>query len=177
MDDGWLIGGFEPFRAVIVDYDPSWPVRFEVHAAELRAALGSALLSIEHVGSTSIPGLAAKPVIDIACAIADPLDEPSYVPDVEALGYELRARLPERRFFRSKARDVQVHFLGPEHPQLADYRVLRRQLLRSAEDRELYAATKRRLAERDWADMTEYTMAKSEVLTQILERGREPDPA
>lgn len=173
MADGdWLIGGLEPFTAEIVDYDPAWPRRFDELAARIRVVLGEQLLDVQHVGSTSVPGLAAKPVIDIACTVADAEDEQAFVPQLGSLGLVLRARLPGRRFLRTAAKDVHVHVLTSGHPQLAEYQLLREQLLRSAEDRELYAATKRRLAERPWSDMTEYSAAKSEVLAQVLSRAR-----
>lgn len=168
----WLIGGVEPFMAVIVEHDPGWAVRFEQLAEEIRQALGPVLLDVQHVGSTAVPGLAAKPVIDIACTVVDASQEEVFVPALVSLGYVLRARLPGRRFLRTPAKDVHVHVLTAGHQQLEDYLLLRAQLTRSPADRELYARTKRELARREWADMTEYSAAKSEVLSLILARAR-----
>ncbi|HEX5548130.1 MAG TPA: GrpB family protein, partial [Ktedonobacterales bacterium] len=90
------IGALQPHNGtvLIVDYDPDWPRQFAVEAAKMRAALGERALLLEHVGSTSTPGLAAKPILDILLVVADSADEPTYVPDLERAGYVLRTREP-----------------------------------------------------------------------------------
>src|SRR5690349_21881543 len=87
----------------LADYDPGWPVLFAREAARIRAALGDRAVQIEHAGSTSVPGLAAKPIIDILLAVPDSSDEHASVPALEAAGYVLRIREPdwfEHRLFK-----------------------------------------------------------------------------
>jgi GrpB-like predicted nucleotidyltransferase (UPF0157 family) len=92
-----LIGGARPLTGPIElrEYDPRWADLYAEHAARLRAALLERAVRVEHVGSTSVPGLAAKPIIDIALEVPDSADEPAYVDDLEVAGYRLRAREPE----------------------------------------------------------------------------------
>ncbi len=79
----------------IVDYDPSWPATFEEHAENIRVALADMALQIEHIGSTSVPGLAAKAKIDILVVVPDSADEGAYVAPMETAGYALRLREPD----------------------------------------------------------------------------------
>src|SRR4030095_2095783 len=80
----------------IVDYDPAWPALFEKEASRITAALGERVFSIEHVGSTAVPRLAAKPRIDILLVVADTADEPAYAPALATAGYLLLSRQPAR---------------------------------------------------------------------------------
>src|SRR6476620_2313423 len=93
----------------IVDYDDGWPQRFEEERARITDALGETARRVDHVGSTSVPGLGAKPIVDISVAVDDPDDEAAFAPALVAAGYELRVVEPEHRMFRTPARDVQVH--------------------------------------------------------------------
>lgn len=170
--DSVLIGGREPFTAVISEYDPSWPSRFADLAARLRSALGTAALAIEHIGSTSVPGLAAKPIIDVLVVVADVDDEPSYLPPVEAAGFVLRVREPGHRMFRTPAKNVHVHVWGAGDQAIPDYLDLRDWLRVDASDRTLYADVKRELAQRSWSDMNHYAEAKTDVVQQVLGRAR-----
>ena len=114
-DESGLIGGVEQRKVVIVEYDDSWPEKFRRHAGQVAAVLGSTALRIEHIGSTAVPGLAAKPIIDILIVVANSADEDSYLPEVLAAGYELRVREPdfhEHRMFRTAERDVHIHVLS-----------------------------------------------------------------
>ena len=98
----------------IVDYQPLWPQKFQTHARVIADSLGDTALRIEHIGSTSVPGLAAKPIIDILLVVEDSADEDSYLSKMETVGYELRVREPdfyEHRMFSTPARDVHVHLL------------------------------------------------------------------
>src|ERR1700680_1094357 len=107
-----LIGGVEHREIEIVDYDPTWPNKFHTQAKIIAGALGDAALRIEHIGSTAVPGLAAKPIIDILLIVQASAEEPSYVPQMESAGYVLRVREPdfyEHRMFRTPERDVHVH--------------------------------------------------------------------
>jgi len=111
-----LIGGMEKGRVTIVDYDPSWPATFAVHRQIIGSALRDATPQIEHIGSTSVPGLAAKPIVDILVVVRDSADESSYLPQLEAAGYVLRVREPDwnqHRMFRTAQKDVHVHVYPP----------------------------------------------------------------
>ena len=96
-----LVRGPTPVRVELVDHDPRWAERYAERAAELRRVLGDRARLVEHVGSTSVPGLAAKPIVDIVVGIDDPDDEPSYLPDLEAVGYDVRVRQPGHRCLRA----------------------------------------------------------------------------
>jgi GrpB-like predicted nucleotidyltransferase (UPF0157 family) len=158
------------------DYDPEWPRLFEREAERIRAALGERILQLEHVGSTSIPGLAAKPRIDVLLVVADSADEPAYVPALEAAGYVLRIREPdwyEHRVLKGPDTDVNLHVFSPGAPEI-DRMVLFRNWLRADEtDRELYARTKRELAGRSWKYVQNYADAKTDVVEEILARAQE----
>jgi GrpB-like predicted nucleotidyltransferase (UPF0157 family) len=168
-----LIGEIESPTIVVVDYDPAWAERFRQEETRIRAALGEGALAIEHIGSTSVPGLAAKPIVDILLVVADSGDEASYVPALESAGYLLRVREPnfhEHRMLRTAAKDVHVHVYSPGSPEIERYLLLRDHLRADEEDRELYALTKRELASRDWPSMQHYAEAKTEVIEGIITR-------
>jgi GrpB-like predicted nucleotidyltransferase (UPF0157 family) len=170
-----LVGGAKPSSGPIVlaDYDPEWPRLFEVHAASIRAALGERALMIEHAGSTSVPGLAAKPIIDIVLVVADSADEAAYVPQLEATGYVLRIREPdwhEHRGLKGPNASANLHVFSPGCVEI-ERMILFRDWLRSNEpDRELYERTKRELAQREWQYTQHYADAKSAVVEEILAR-------
>lgn len=174
-----IIGEIEPAGIVIAEYDDAWPDRFRRERGKIRAALGGSALTIEHIGSTSVPGLAAKPIVDILIVVEDSADEGSYAPAMEAAGYVLRVREPdfhEHRMFRSPEKDVHVHVFSPGSPEIDRCLMLRDHLCSDAEDRELYARTKRALARRDWPSTQHYAEAKSEVIEGILARAAAPSP-
>jgi len=170
--DRVLIGGREPAEIAVVDYDERWLVRFREVAERVRRALGEDALAVEHIGSTSVPGLAAKPIVDVLLTVADVGDEAAYVPALESAGFLLRVREPAHRMVRTPARDVHVHVYEPDRPEVRDYLDLRDWLRVDAEDRELYAATKRMLARQPWDDMNDYADAKTDVISDILARAR-----
>ena len=107
--DSVLIGGREPVALVISDYDSAWPSRFAELEARIGLALGEAALAVEHIGSTSVPRLAAKPIIDVLVVVADLEDEPSYVPALVDAGFVLRVREAGHRMFRTPDRDAHIH--------------------------------------------------------------------
>lgn len=156
----------------IVDYDPAWPLRFEAWHQALRAALGSTASRIEHVGSTSVPGLPAKPIIDIQVSVADLDDENLYVPALEDIGLQLRSRDVFHRYFRpfpGHPRDVHVHVCEIGSEWEADHLLFRDYLRTHPAARERYARTKRAAAAQ-WADDgLAYTDAKTEVVLSILQ--------
>jgi GrpB-like predicted nucleotidyltransferase (UPF0157 family) len=167
--DAVLIGGREPVTIVIADYDPAWPERFEAERERIATALGAGALTIEHIGSTAVPGLAAKPIVDILVEVADPDDEAAFAAALEAVGYELRVREPRHRMFRTPARDVHVHLWPRGADETAEYLLLRDCLRAHAGDRERYAQAKLALAG-TWPDMNHYAEAKSAVIAQIKAR-------
>ncbi len=173
-DEAWktaLIGGVEKREIKIVDYHIDWPKKFETHAKIIARALGGAMLRIEHIGSTSVPELAAKPVIDILVAVADSADESAYLAALEAAGYVLRVREPdwnEHRMFRTPEKDVHVHVYSAGCAEIERYLTFRDRLRRNVDDRSRYEKTKRELATNEWSDMNEYAKAKTKVIESII---------
>ena len=157
----------------IVDYDPVWPVLFEEEAGRIRAALGDRVLRIEHAGSTSVAGLAAKPIIDIVLAVADTADETAYAPALEAAGYVLRIREPdsyEHRMFKGPATNINVHCFSDGCPEIERMLAFRDWLRANEVDRLLYERTKRNLAAKTWKYVQDYADAKTAVVCEILAR-------
>lgn len=168
-----IIGEIESPEIVVEDYDPAWPERFRREADRIRAALGEAAQAVEHIGSTSVPGLAAKPTIDILLVVEDSSDELSYVPALEEAGYTLRVRerdFHEHRMLRTAAKDVHVHVYSLDSPEIERYLLLRDHLRDNDGERELYARTKRELANESWPTMQHYSEAKTEVVEGIIAR-------
>jgi GrpB-like predicted nucleotidyltransferase (UPF0157 family) len=158
---------------VLVEPDPDWPALFEREATRIRRALRERAVLIEHVGSTSVPGLIAKPIIDIALVVPDSADESGYAPALEAAGYRLRIRSPaweEHRMFKGPDTDVNVHVFSPGSPEVERMVRFRDRLRADASDRERYAAKKRALAQRSWAYVQYYADAKGAVIEAILAR-------
>jgi GrpB-like predicted nucleotidyltransferase (UPF0157 family) len=138
----------------------------------IRAALGAGTFAVEHIGSTSVPGLAAKPIIDVLLTVPDIDDESSYVTALEDAGFLVRVREPGHRMLRTPAKDVHIHVYGSGDQAVRDYLDFRDQLRGDEADRTLYVNVKRELAQRPWSDMNHYADAKSEVIAQILGRAR-----
>jgi GrpB-like predicted nucleotidyltransferase (UPF0157 family) len=160
---------------MVADYDPEWPAWFEHAAERIRAALRDAVLQLDHVGSTSVPGLAAKPLIDINLVVADTTDEAAYVQPLETIGYELRVREPdwyEHRMLRGFDPPVNLHVFPQGCEEVKRMLLLRDWLRAHEDDRELYACTKRELAAREWKYVQNYADAKSEVVGEILARAQ-----
>jgi GrpB-like predicted nucleotidyltransferase (UPF0157 family) len=162
----------------LVDYDPAWPQLFAREAECVRVALGDGVLLLEHVGSTSVPGLAAKPWIDMVLVVADSADEPAYVPALEEAGYVLRIREPdwyEHRMFRRLDPGVHLHVFSPDCPEVERMLLFRDRLRNNEPDRRLYERTKRELARREWAYVQNYADAKAAVVEEIIGRARRID--
>lgn len=160
-------------RLRLADYDPRWPERYASEADRINGALGPRVIRIEHVGSTSVPGLAAKPIIDVVLEVPDSADEPAYGPALEGCGYVLRVREPdwfEHRMLRSPDKSVHLHVFSAGCPETERMVRFRDHLRADASDRALYEQTKRALAARDWAYMQEYADAKTEVVAAIMAR-------
>jgi GrpB-like predicted nucleotidyltransferase (UPF0157 family) len=157
----------------LAGYDPRWPVLFAREDARIRAALGGRAVAVEHVGSTAVPGLAAKPIIDILLAVPDSSDEPAYVPALQRAGYVLRAREPgwfEHRMFNGPDTDINLHVFTAGAAEI-DRMLLFRDWLRANDaDRAAYLEVKRDLAGRTWRHVQHYADAKTAIVEQILAR-------
>jgi GrpB-like predicted nucleotidyltransferase (UPF0157 family) len=154
----------------IAEYDPSWPERFEIERGRVESALGATAIRIEHVGSTSVPGLAAKPVIDIMVTVDDPDDDAAFVPALIRAGYPPRVIEPEHRMFRSPQSDVHVHVWRAASDHERRHLVFRDWLRSNDDDRAKYEAVKRELASRSWDDSNDYATAKSDIVREIMRR-------
>ena len=160
----------------LVDYDPAWPDLFTRESERIRSTLGNVACGLEHVGSTSVPGLAAKPIIDIVLVVPDSADEAAYVPALEAIGYVLRIREPdwyEHRMVARKQPGVQIHVFSEGCPEIERMLAFRNRLRGNAADRDLYDRTKRQLASRTWRFVQNYADAKTAVVNGIIARARE----
>jgi GrpB-like predicted nucleotidyltransferase (UPF0157 family) len=171
------VGERKPHRAPVelVEYDPEWPELYRREEDKIRGALGDRVLSVEHVGSTSVPGLPAKPIIDVNLEVADTTDEDAYVPALEAAGYVLRIREPdwfEHRLFKGVDPAVNLHVFPAGCAELQRMLRFRDHLRADAADRDLYLRTKRELAAQKWEHVQHYADAKSEVVEEIM--GRAP---
>lgn len=170
--DGMLIGARTPGPVALSEYDPQWPGRFEAVRVELDEALGPMAVAIEHIGSTAVPGLVAKPVIDVLVTVEAIEPDDEYVAAIEAAGYELRVRAIGHRMLRTPARDVHVHVWSENSAEAVDYLLFRDRLRSSGPDREEYARLKRKLAHRDWPDLNYYARAKGPFIADLLSRAR-----
>jgi GrpB-like predicted nucleotidyltransferase (UPF0157 family) len=166
--------------------DPQWAELGRAEEERIRGVLSGLTVQVHHVGSTSVPGLAAKPLLDLLLVVPDAGDEDSYVPALEAAGYAFHVRevgWHEHRFFkrgtphfadhditRDGVPKVNLHVF-PQHSDEPRRMLLFRDRLRmNPEDRELYERTKRELAGRQWATVQDYADAKTSVVHQILSR-------
>jgi GrpB-like predicted nucleotidyltransferase (UPF0157 family) len=179
MDDEQLkavtVGDLPPEYQEIVleEWNPIWPHWYESAAYRIRRALGDTALEIHHVGSTSVRGLAAKPLIDINLVVPDTTDEAAYVPPLEPIGYQLRIREPdwyEHRLLRGSDPPVNLHVFPPNCEEVERMLRFRDHLRTNEADRELYERTKRELAAGEWKYVQNYADAKAEVVKDILSR-------
>jgi GrpB-like predicted nucleotidyltransferase (UPF0157 family) len=160
-------------RIQLVEYDPTWPALFEREAARIRTVLGSRALAIDHIGSTAIPGLLAKPIIDMLLVVADSAGEEAYLPALTQAGYVLRIREPdwhEHRLLKGPDTNINLHVFSAGCPEIERHLAFRDWLRQNPTDRELYARTKRELAAREWKFVQNYADAKTAVVEQILTR-------
>ena len=159
----------------LAEYDPGWPDLFDREAIRIRHVLGEAVILVEHVGSTSVPRLAAKPVIDILLVVPTPGDEATYAPALEAAGYRLVIREPdwyEHRVFKGPDTNINLHVHPPDSPEIARMIDFRDHLRVHDDDRLLYESEKRRLAAGDWDYVQSYADAKTEVVEAIIARAQ-----
>jgi GrpB-like predicted nucleotidyltransferase (UPF0157 family) len=168
-------GAVTPHNAQIflAPYDPDWPVQYEVEAAKIRSALGEAAIVLEHVGSTSIPSLPAKPIIDIVLCVADSADEDAYAPALTAQGYRLHLREPDweqHRVMKGEWPWVNLHVFTVGSPEVARMLAFRDRCRTHPEELNLYQETKQRLAGQVWRHVQHYANAKGEVVEAIIVR-------
>jgi GrpB-like predicted nucleotidyltransferase (UPF0157 family) len=168
-DAAW-VGGPPPSNpVVVVDSDPEWPALYTREARRIRSVLGDRVLYLEHVGSTAVPGLAAKSIIDIDLIVADSADEDAYLTDLVAAGYRLVIREPnwhEHRAFKGPDTNINLHVFSPGNPETIRHKVFRDWLRTHADDRERYGAVKRHLASRA-IFIQEYAQAKDPIIDDI----------
>jgi len=165
---------------VVVPYDDGWPARYAEVAARVRAALGDRVLRLDHVGSTAVPGLAAKPVIDADLTVRDSADEPSYLPALEAAGFELRVREPEweeHRVVVTEEPMTNLHVWSPGSPEPLRTAAFRDWLRSHPDDRDAYGALKVELAGRGFSEVMDYNNHKSAMVYDLYERIFTADPA
>jgi GrpB-like predicted nucleotidyltransferase (UPF0157 family) len=165
-----------PYNLKIVEPNPTWPQRFESLKASIVAALGDTAISVNHVGSTSVPGLAAKDDIDIDLTVADAANEASYIPKLEALGYHFLIREPtwhQHRVLCLYEPVATLHVWSPDSAEAERHRIFREWLLKCPEDLELYAKVKREVVEvssKAGETIMMYNQRKQQTIREILER-------
>lgn len=168
-------------KIAIIEPNPEWPQRFLDIKARIEAVLGSTAVAIRHAGSTSVPGLPAKDIIDVDLVVKDIKDEGSYVEALESLGFVFLFREPawhQHRFFvdegdRPGSYPINLHVFGPDCPEVERHRIFREWLSKSPNDLQLYATIKRECAAASVVageSMQEYTVRKDKVVREILDR-------
>jgi GrpB-like predicted nucleotidyltransferase (UPF0157 family) len=169
-----LVNGPQPTVVEVVGYDDRWPGRFATLSTPLRERLGARAHRIEHIGSTSVPGLAAKDIVDICVTVDDPDDEPAYLGDVLDLGWELTVREAGHRCFRHHEPRANLHVYADDSIEMTNYLLLRDWLRSHPDDRDRYAALKRELASQgEWADVNYYADAKGPLIRELLDAARD----
>jgi GrpB-like predicted nucleotidyltransferase (UPF0157 family) len=168
------LGVIEPHNAPITltEYDPRWPLLYHREAERIHSLLGPTAVRIEHAGSTSVPGLVAKPIIDIVLAVPDSADEPAYVPTLVAAGYVVRIREPEwfeHRLFKGPDTNINLHVFSVGATEIDRMLRFRDRLRTNDADRDRYAARKRELAQQTWQHVQDYADAKTEVIRTIVD--------
>lgn len=185
VDDGssteWVNKRKSRPKMAIVEPNPAWPQRFLDTKARIEAVLGSTAVAILHAGSTSVPGLPAKDVIDVDLVVKDIKDEDSYVEAIERVGFLFLLREADwhqHRFFvdegdRPGAYPINLHVFGSDCPEVERHRIFREWLSKSPKDLQLYATVKRECAAASEAaaeSMQEYTLRKEKTVREILNR-------
>jgi GrpB-like predicted nucleotidyltransferase (UPF0157 family) len=179
----YTVGELKPHDAPInlADYDPTWATLFQREAERICEALGDRVMQLEHVGSTSVPGLAAKPQIDTLLVVSDSSEEPAYLPALERRGYFIRIREPDwyqHRVLKGPDTNINLHVFSSGCVEIARMLTFRDWLRSHVDDRLLYEQTKRELASRTWRHVQNYADAKTAVIENILARalGMSPKP-
>ena len=160
---------------ILKPYDENWPVLFEREKQRISTILKDKALMIEHIGSTSVPGLIAKPIIDILLVVEDAGKEEDYVVDLVSHGYILRIKEPDfenHHMFLGPDTDIHLHVFSQGSKEIEKYLFFRNYLRAHQEARELYANTKKTLAKKKWKYVQNYADAKSDVVQQIMDAAR-----
>jgi GrpB-like predicted nucleotidyltransferase (UPF0157 family) len=174
--DPWVRGVAPAVGIEVTDPDPAWPRQYDDLAGRIREALGWRALQLEHVGSTAVSGLAAKPVIDIDLTVADPEREQDYVPALATIGFRLVIREPwwyGHRALRTDEPLCNLHVFGFDSPELVKHRIFRDWLRGNPGERDLYAAAKRQAAAEANAareHVMQYNARKQQVIREIYHR-------
>ncbi|MDE1480052.1 GrpB family protein [Xenorhabdus bovienii] len=171
-ENPWVHG--KPAEEVIgvVAYNPEWVATWQQLSESIKKTLGNIVLHIEHVGSTAVPGLAAKPVIDIDLIVLDPIQEQTYVPALEQLGYDLTVREPsfyQHRCLRLAKPRVNLHVFGPDCPEHIRHILFRDWLREHPEDCQRYMAAKIN-AKDNVSQVMHYNQRKEQVVREIYQR-------
>jgi GrpB-like predicted nucleotidyltransferase (UPF0157 family) len=172
----WVPGAGPDSLIEVTDPDPDWPQWYHDLAGRIREVLGWRVLQLEHVGSTSVAGLAAKPVIDIDLTVADPGREQDYIPALEATGFRLTIREPwwhGHRCLRGDQPPCNLHVFGFDSPELVRHRIFRDWLQGNPADRDRYAAAKRQASGEASAageHVMQYNSRKQQVIRDIYQR-------
>jgi GrpB-like predicted nucleotidyltransferase (UPF0157 family) len=178
LDAAWVGDPPPPSKPVVVDYDPDWPTRYHAEAQRIRDLLGDQVVEIEHVGSTAVPGLAAKDIIDIDLVVPDSANEDAYLPTLEGAGYLLRVREPnwhEHRYLKGPDTNINLHVFSPGCPEVIRHRLFRDWLRDHDDDRDRYATVKQELALRH-DDVRDYSEAKNGIIDDIYARAFAAEP-
>lgn len=152
-------------------YDEKWPALFEREKERILKILKDKALMIEHIGSTSVPGLMAKSIIDILLVVEDAGKEEDYMDDLCRHGYILRVREPDfenHHMFKGPDTDIHLHVFSKGSKEIEKYLLFRNYLRYHADVRKLYENTKKELAKKTWKYVQNYADAKSEVVQKIL---------
>jgi GrpB-like predicted nucleotidyltransferase (UPF0157 family) len=174
--EAWVAAVPRAIGVEVTDPDPDWPQQYRALAARIREALGWRVLQLEHVGSTSVPGLAAKPVIDIDLTVADPGREQDYIPALETTGFGLVIREPwwyGHRVLRADEPPCNLHVFGFDSPELVKHRIFRDWLRGNPAERDRYAAAKREAAadaNSHGEHVMQYNARKEQVIREIYHR-------
>jgi GrpB-like predicted nucleotidyltransferase (UPF0157 family) len=166
--------GTGPVR--LVEYDPSWPARYTTWRARLEGPLAGIATRIAHIGSTAVPGLTAKPIVDVMVSVADVEREDAYAPACEAAGVVLYSRDDEHRFFVDAdlpRHEVQVHVCAAGGSFERDHLLFRDYLRAHDAARDAYAAMKKEVATRWREDRMGYTYSKSDLILELLDEAEE----
>jgi GrpB-like predicted nucleotidyltransferase (UPF0157 family) len=174
--DGWIAGATPATGIEVSEPDPAWPSQYDELGGRIRAALGWRALQLEHVGSTSVPGLPAKPIIDIDLTVADPEREQHYIPALETIGFRLVIREPWWYGHRALVADeprCNLHVFGFDSPELVRHRIMRDWLRGNQDERDRYAAAKWQAASAANAageHVMQYNARKQKVVREIYHR-------
>jgi len=171
------VGERESFngRVILADYNPHWVTLYKQEEAKIRNALGARAFQIHHVGSTSVPGLCAKPIIDILLVVTDSSNEQSYIPALESVGYAIYIREPDwyqHRLLKGSDPDANLHVFSDNAAEIKRMLCFRDWLRSNENDKLRYENVKRELAGRNWKHVQHYADAKTEIIEEILARSQ-----